>query len=83
MGILEVGTGVGVGSISNLLVAGTKYITKQLWGEMAYFGFQFQKNLVSHGGEDRAADREVGEEGLMVTSHLCVGIREDRKWCWL
>lgn len=61
MGTLEVDRGGR--SISSLLAARTKYITKQLWREMAYFGFQFQKNLVSHGGEDRAADREVGEEG--------------------
>jgi hypothetical protein len=42
----------------------TKCTTKQLWREMAYFGFQFHRDLVSHGGEDRAAVRKAwGGEG--------------------
>lgn len=57
MDTLEVCGGWGW-ETSYLLVAVTKCTTKQLWKEMASFGFQFQRDLVSHSGEDRAADRE-------------------------
>lgn len=51
MHTLQVCGGWAGGGEVSYLVAVTKCTTKQLWSEMAYLGFQFRRDPVSHGGK--------------------------------